>query len=91
MLAAAGLRVDHVDSHQHLHLWPPVGRIVTGLARSFGNSGNPDTPIEQTVPTRNRRHSTRARGYDARVDEAAWLIRGPRRVSTIPDTCTQVD
>ena len=28
--------VGHLDAHQHLHLWPPVGRVVLALARRFG-------------------------------------------------------
>jgi predicted glycoside hydrolase/deacetylase ChbG (UPF0249 family) len=31
-----GVPVGHLDAHQHLHLWPPVGRIVLDLARRFG-------------------------------------------------------
>ena len=32
----AGAPVGHLDAHQHLHLWPPVGRIVIDLAHRFG-------------------------------------------------------
>lgn len=28
-------RITHVDTHQHLHLWPPVGRVVIDLARRW--------------------------------------------------------
>ena len=31
-----GLAVSHLDTHQHLHLWPAVARVVTELARDFG-------------------------------------------------------
>jgi len=32
-IRATGLPVSHVDTHQHTHLWPLVGRVVAGLAR----------------------------------------------------------
>jgi predicted glycoside hydrolase/deacetylase ChbG (UPF0249 family) len=31
-----GVRVTHLDTHQHLHLWPPVRETVIRLARRFG-------------------------------------------------------
>lgn len=31
-----GLVPSHLDTHQHLHLWPPVARVVTELAEEFG-------------------------------------------------------
>ena len=30
-----GLEITHLDAHQHLHLWPAVGRIVLDLAQQF--------------------------------------------------------
>ncbi|HEV8336231.1 MAG TPA: ChbG/HpnK family deacetylase [Candidatus Polarisedimenticolia bacterium] len=33
---AAGVRPAHLDSHQHLHLLPPLWRVAAGLARRFG-------------------------------------------------------
>lgn len=35
-VVAAGLEVAHVNTHQHLHLWPSVGRVVIGLAVAWG-------------------------------------------------------
>jgi len=32
----AGIRPDHVDGHQHLHLFPPVAGVFAGLAREYG-------------------------------------------------------
>jgi predicted glycoside hydrolase/deacetylase ChbG (UPF0249 family) len=29
-------RLTHLDTHQHLHLWPGVGRVVVSLACRFG-------------------------------------------------------
>lgn len=31
-----GVTVTHLDTHQHLHLWPPVAQVVVELAREFG-------------------------------------------------------
>lgn len=31
-----GLRLTHLDTHQHLHLWPSVGAAVVDLARRHG-------------------------------------------------------
>jgi len=36
VLSAAGLQPDHVDTHQHLHLWPAIGRIVMDVACQRG-------------------------------------------------------
>lgn len=33
---ALGLELDHLDAHQHLHLWPSVGRVVCELAVELG-------------------------------------------------------
>ena len=30
-----GITVDHLDTHQHLHLWPMVRDVVLGLAREY--------------------------------------------------------
>jgi predicted glycoside hydrolase/deacetylase ChbG (UPF0249 family) len=32
---ATGLRVTHLNSHQHLHLWPRIRRIVSRLATEY--------------------------------------------------------
>lgn len=34
--ADAGLRLGHLDAHQNLQLWPPVGAIAIDLARALG-------------------------------------------------------
>ncbi|RJP71378.1 MAG: ChbG/HpnK family deacetylase [Candidatus Abyssobacteria bacterium SURF_17] len=33
---STGIRITHIDSHQHIHLVPAVFRLVTGLAQQFG-------------------------------------------------------
>lgn len=35
-LRAAGLDPTHLDSHQHVHLWPSIGRVVADLAVQEG-------------------------------------------------------
>src|SRR5207247_10820614 len=35
-LVEAGLRPTHLDSHKHVHAYPPVFAIVARLARPFG-------------------------------------------------------
>jgi len=35
-IAGIGVPITHVDSHQHLHLWPSVGRVVVDLAAGQG-------------------------------------------------------
>jgi chitin disaccharide deacetylase len=35
-LQQAGLTIGHVDTHQHLHLWPKVGAVVMGVAQAAG-------------------------------------------------------
>ncbi|MDQ6895565.1 MAG: ChbG/HpnK family deacetylase [Actinomycetota bacterium] len=32
-IQGTGLPVSHIDTHQHTHLWPLVGRVVAGLAQ----------------------------------------------------------
>jgi predicted glycoside hydrolase/deacetylase ChbG (UPF0249 family) len=31
-----GVTITHLDAHQHLHLWPPMCRVVLDLAKQFG-------------------------------------------------------
>lgn len=35
-LLEAGLRPTHIDSHHHIHLWPPLLTIACRLAQEFG-------------------------------------------------------
>jgi predicted glycoside hydrolase/deacetylase ChbG (UPF0249 family) len=34
----AGLHVSHVDTHQHVHLWPSIGGVVAELAAQSGGA-----------------------------------------------------
>jgi hopanoid biosynthesis associated protein HpnK len=54
-----GLRLSHLDSHQHLHMFPPIFRIVRRLTHSMQNvwirnpvgpwRKSPDTPVGRWV------------------------------------------
>ena len=35
-ITGAGLRPDHLDGHQHLHLFPPLAPVFAGLGREYG-------------------------------------------------------
>lgn len=35
-ILGAGIRPDHLDGHQHLHLFPPLARVFAGLGREYG-------------------------------------------------------
>lgn len=35
-IAAAGIRITHLDSHKHVHLLPPIFSVVRKLAREYG-------------------------------------------------------
>lgn len=35
-IASAGIRITHLDSHKHVHLLPPILRVVLKLAREYG-------------------------------------------------------
>ncbi|RJP14559.1 MAG: ChbG/HpnK family deacetylase [Candidatus Abyssobacteria bacterium SURF_5] len=37
-ITSAGIPITHIDSHQHIHLAPPIFAIVIGLALEFGIS-----------------------------------------------------
>lgn len=35
-ILGTGIRPDHLDGHQHLHLFPPLAPVFAGLAREYG-------------------------------------------------------
>jgi predicted glycoside hydrolase/deacetylase ChbG (UPF0249 family) len=35
-IEGAGVRIDHLDTHQNLHLWPMVADVVLGLGEAHG-------------------------------------------------------
>lgn len=35
-IRASGIAVEHLDSHQNVHLWPATGALVASLAREWG-------------------------------------------------------
>lgn len=34
-IVSAGVRISHLDSHKHIHLWPPLFDVVIRLAREY--------------------------------------------------------
>jgi predicted glycoside hydrolase/deacetylase ChbG (UPF0249 family) len=52
-----GLRLSHINSHQHLHMFPPVFRIVRRLTREMDNVWirNPMGPWRKSPDVRMRR------------------------------------
>src|SRR5262249_32250901 len=52
-----GLRLSHLDSHQHLHIFPPVFRIVSRLTRGMDNVWirNPNGPWRKSPGVRTGR------------------------------------
>jgi hopanoid biosynthesis associated protein HpnK len=52
-----GLRLSHLDSHQHLHMFPPVFQIVRELTRGMNNVWirNPAGPWQKSPGVRTRR------------------------------------
>jgi predicted glycoside hydrolase/deacetylase ChbG (UPF0249 family) len=78
---SAGLTVDHLDAHQHLHLLPKVRAVVVKLARRFA------IPAIR-VP---RAGSRRLAGIGVRL-LARGLARDARRSGLVhPDTCEGFD
>ncbi|MGI8662599.1 MAG: ChbG/HpnK family deacetylase [Acidimicrobiales bacterium] len=58
VIAAVGAeRVTHLDTHQHLHLWPSIGKVVVALAQRVG--------IAAVRVTRSRASSPAGRGVNA--------------------------
>lgn len=81
IVTAAGLRPEHVDSHQHLHLWPPVGRVVTDLAQRFAI---PAIRVPET-----QKFSAMSPGV---MSLTAWLRRRARRAGlSYPATSVGLD
>ena len=82
----AGLTLGHVDTHQHLHLWPKVGAVVMDVAEAAGitalrivrsTSRGPTGMTVRRLAARLER-TARARGFrfpasGAGLDEAGTL------------------
>lgn len=94
-IRGAGLQVTHVDTHQHVHLWPPLGAIVLEVAAAAGVGAvriirsAARTPIGLTVARLGRRFEARATAAGFRwpasatgLDEAGGLA-GTRMVEAI--------
>lgn len=94
-ITGAGLRVTHVDTHQHVHLWPPLGAVVLEVATAAGIGAvriirsTARSPIGATVRRLGRRFERHATAAGFRwpasatgLDEAGALA-GHRLVGAI--------
>jgi predicted glycoside hydrolase/deacetylase ChbG (UPF0249 family) len=87
-ITGAGLKPGHVDTHQHLHLWPAVGEVVLDVAEAAGITAMriirsaARSPVGVTVRRLGRRLEGRAAARGVRfpatasgLDEAGTLDR----------------
>jgi chitin disaccharide deacetylase len=87
-ITGAGLKPGHVDTHQHLHLWPAVGEVVLDVAETAGITAMriirsaARSPVGVTVRRLGRRLEGRAAARGVRfpatasgLDEAGTLDR----------------
>jgi predicted glycoside hydrolase/deacetylase ChbG (UPF0249 family) len=87
-ITGAGLKPGHVDTHQHLHLWPAVGEVVLDVAEAAGITAMriirsaARSPVGVTVRRLGRRLEGRASARGVRfpatasgLDEAGTLDR----------------
>ena len=94
-IGAAGLRITHVDTHQHVHLWPSLGAIVLEVAAAAGIGAvriirsAARSPVGMTVSRLGRRFERRATAAGFRwpasatgLDEAGTLS-GERLLAAI--------
>lgn len=85
-----GLRLTHLDSHQHLHLWPPVARALIDLAVHWrvpavrlpassagGPKGRGVRHLSGRLAAALRQAGLAAPGGYAGLDEAGGLTAGP--------------
>lgn len=86
VMAAAGLRLTHVDSHQNLHLWPQVATVAFEIAASRGITAMRVTRSAGWSPTsagvralsallerRGGRHGLAVPGGSTGLDEAGHM------------------
>lgn len=69
---SAGLAIDHLDTHQHLHLWPTVAGVVVDLAV---RAGVPAVRVPRSSATGPKGAGVRrlARRLEMRVQEAGLV------------------
>lgn len=60
--ASAGLELTHVDSHQHVHVWPSILQVVLRVARDYGI---PRVRLPRDTPL--RRKTWKNAGYFSKV------------------------
>ncbi len=73
---AVGRPLTHVDTHQHLHLWPSIGAVVARLASRAGiaavrvTRSMSNSPLARAVNALGSRFAARARAAGLRSPEA---------------------
>jgi len=83
-LVEAGLQLTHLDSHKHVHAYPPVFAIVARLACQFGIQ-TVRVPLERPVFGLLRRHARIAGARRQALENAAlapWAARDRRLLET---------
>ena len=76
-LQGSGLALTHVDTHQHVHLWPSVARVVLDLADEGGigamrlTRSAARSPVGRLVRTLSSRLERQARAAGVRFTAAA--------------------
>ena len=46
-ITSAGVAIDHLDTHQNIHLWPMVSDVVLGLGRAARRPNRPGHPVDR--------------------------------------------
>jgi predicted glycoside hydrolase/deacetylase ChbG (UPF0249 family) len=76
-LRGAGVEISHLDTHQNLHLWPPVARVLVELAGRWNvralrvTRSNGRSPLAVAVRVFSRRLAHRAQRAGLTVPEAS--------------------
>jgi predicted glycoside hydrolase/deacetylase ChbG (UPF0249 family) len=76
-----GIRVTHLDSHQHLHALPGISRLALNLARDY-HIPFVRVPIEDRVVPRSLRLHALFRSAEAMILRGSCLFSGLNRRST---------
>ncbi|MFH0725361.1 MAG: ChbG/HpnK family deacetylase [Pseudomonadota bacterium] len=79
-ILASGIRVTHLDSHQHLHALPGIGRLTLNLARDY-HIPFVRVPIEDRMAPRSLTRQSLFRSAEAMVLRGSCLFSGLNRRS----------
>ena len=79
---SAGVTIDHLDTHQNLHLWPMVRAVVMELGEQHGVRADPGHPLGGQLGRSGRVVRRLASRLEAAADERGWVY---------PDATTGLD